>query len=128
MPQRRCFQIAPPSADSVLRFRLVELWDMATAQQFDHALRAQFKALRTSGQPFDVIADLRDWPVQTQETTKVHEELMAFGKECGMRHVAILTRSVLAKMQVLRAAANDAFHAFAEQGEAEDWIASKRPA
>ena len=95
---------------------------------FDTALRARFKAFQTSGKPFDVNADLRDWPVQTQETTKIHEALMAFGQQCGTRHVAILTKSVLAKMQVLRAAANDAFHAFEDEAAAMAWIDAKRVA
>lgn len=128
MPQSNCFQIDPVSAENVLRFRLTGLWDMSVAQAFDTELRARFRALHMSGQPFDVIADLRDWPVQTQETTRVHEALMAFGKDCGMRYVAILTRSVLAKMQVLRAAANDAFHAFDGEAEAVAWIDARRAA
>lgn len=128
MPDNSGFQIDPVSTEHVLRFRLTGLWDMPVVQEFDTALRARFKALQATGKPFDVIADLRDWPVQTQESTRVHEALMAFGKDCGMRHVAILTKSVLAKMQILRAAANDAFHAFEEEAEAEVWINTRRAA
>lgn len=122
------FKIAADSSDQLIRFALSGVWDLATARTFDQALRSQFETRRRRAVPFDVIADLRAWPVQTQETTVIHEALMAFGRDCGMRNVAVIAGSMLAKMQTMRMAASDRFQAFASEAEAEAWIANRRAA
>jgi hypothetical protein len=121
-----CFELSLDKAANLLSFRLIGLWEMATAQEFDRHLRPQFSGRRNAGQPFDVLADLRDWPVQTQETMEIHQALMAYGKECGMRRVAILTHSALLKMQIMHRAKDEAFHAFADEASAQSWLAMEK--
>lgn len=122
------YYIAVDHASRLLDMKLSGIWDVETAHAFEKALRGEFALLRTSRRPFDVIADLREWLVQSQETTAIHEKLMAFGHECGMRNVALLVSSVLTKLQTLRMASSDHFQAFDDESEARAWIAQRQDA
>lgn len=120
-----CFEVGLDKAANLLAFRLTGLWEMSTVQDFDRYLRSVFEEWKSSGQSFDVLADLSDWPVQTQETMEIHEALMAHGRKCGVRRVAVVTRSALGKIQVMHRAKNDAFHAFADEASARSWLAAE---
>ncbi|MBV9842847.1 MAG: hypothetical protein JOY99_15145 [Sphingomonadaceae bacterium] len=125
MEQAGSFSVSWDQDDGILIARMTGFWTFDTVQAF-RALLFRRIAERPS-QPFGMLTDLSDHPVQSQAVheavTKLAQELRERGMERG---AAVLSPSTLSRMQVGRSAeqAGAAAQFFSTEAEALAYLRS----
>ena len=115
-------------ASRLLRFRLAGWWDAATIAAYRAELLRTLARLPAPGTFFDLIADLTEFVPQTPEIATMHGEIMAKGRGIGHRFAASVVTSPIVRMQMARVAANPDFAYFGTDGQAVEWIETRREA
>jgi hypothetical protein len=97
-------------------------WSIEEFREFEREFLAQHEKIRRRHKSYRVLAECRDYPVQSAEIGQafgvLFEKLMAENKA----HYAILTSSALNKIQAKRALPYDNIEFFADEAEAMAWL------
>jgi hypothetical protein len=110
--------------ESKVLLRLIQAgyWTIDEFRAFEREFLARHARIRAKHKGYRVLADCRNYPVQSAEIGQafaaLFEKLMAENKA----HYAILTPSVLNKIQARRALPYENIEIFADEDEAMAWL------
>jgi hypothetical protein len=83
-----------------IRFAMHGTWDGATMSLWSREYRAA--VLAPPGPRWTVLADMTDYPPQSESIQKGHEELIAFSAQHGMVKAIMVVPKAVAAMQMKR--------------------------
>lgn len=116
------FDVQIAQADELIVFRVAGFWEVPTLEGFRNRMGSAAVMFQKDGRPFDVLADMRDSPPQSQTVANGLQESMARGVKFGMRRTACLATRQLTKFQFSRIAAYRNFAFFDSEQAALDWL------
>jgi hypothetical protein len=97
-------------------------WDMAEFRSYEREYLAQHSRIRLQHRNYRVIAECRDYPVQSAEVGIAFAALFDKLMNENKGHCAILTPSTLNKIQAKRAIPYANVQVFSDEQEAMDWL------
>jgi hypothetical protein len=107
----------------LLRIKLRGFWDDATMSAYEREYRAAFIEL-DSLRPRQTycIVDCSEYPVQSQEISRGHDELVAWLGPREADRAALIVSNALVRMQASRGL-SDRMAVFLSEAEAMEWLA-----
>jgi hypothetical protein len=117
------FELSLDRKRCLLRIKLRGFWDEATMAAYERKYRAAFVEL-DSLRPRRTfcIVDGSEYPVQTQEISRRHGELVAWLGPREADRAALIVANALVRMQASRGL-NERMAVFLSEGEAMEWLA-----
>lgn len=106
----------------ILHIRTEGMWTVATLAAYAAESLMRGAALKLRYRRFSVIADVRDFPVQTAEVAKAFELLMAKSADLITAPSAIVVSSMLSKLQAERVGKHPLMRVFLDHDQAVAWV------
>lgn len=97
-------------------------WTIPVFREFEKEFLALHDKIRVQSRNYRVIADCRDYPVQSTEIGEAFGKLFMKLMDQNKGHYAIIAASTLNKMQAKRAIPQANVQVFSEMDEAMEWL------
>lgn len=120
------FRIAVDTDERLVRICVWGFWSTEEALEYRRSLEETMDLLG-SAEPWNVIADVRLFPVQPAPVQKIHRELMQLALLRGMDRSANIVGGPLTRIQIEELASTawpekGHFECFLNEGEANSWL------
>jgi hypothetical protein len=120
------FRIAVDTDERLVRICVWGFWSTEEALEYRRSLEETMDLLG-SAEPWNVIADVRLFPVQPAPVQKIHRELMQLALLRGMDRSANIVGGPLTRIQIEELASTawpekGHFEYFLNEGEANSWL------
>jgi hypothetical protein len=100
-------------------------WSLADFRRFETEFVKLHTAIRKANRNYRVLADCRDFPVQSPEISEAFGQLFAMILDENKGRYAIVVGSILNKLQAKRALPQPHVHAFIDPKEAMAWLSEE---
>lgn len=97
-------------------------WSMPVFRDFEREFLVQHDKIRIAHRNYRVLADCREFPVQSTEIGEAFGKLFAKLMDENKGHYAILAASTLNKIQAKRAIPQTNVQVFSDPDEAMEWL------
>lgn len=115
------YKIDFDEAKSLIRLELEGFWDADVATRFSADFLAKAAEVGRNGRVVSVIGDGRGLPVQSAEVSEVFGKLMDDMSRAVGGRVAIITATILNRLQAQRIFHGQKFQVFDDPAKAEAW-------
>ena len=122
------FDIVADFYKNILFITVKGVWDLDIALKYRSEFKKTVEPLIVSGEPWYVIADISEYPPQSEEVQSIHRELMDFAKNNGMIKAANIVTDKIYEEHVRQLSEDSGlvkFDFFKDVDEAEQWIVSE---
>ena len=112
----------------LVTIRATGFWNRALLDRFGAELAAELRRVAGLGEPFGVLADATDFPVQSIPISLGFMDIVRRLDKDLLVPTAVLTRSVLLRLQALRVFVAPHIRTFGDADAAHEWLAEAIPA
>ncbi|WP_404369754.1 hypothetical protein AB5I39_00100 [Sphingomonas sp. MMS24-J45] len=122
------FRLDYDVAINVLTIHVEGFWTPEMVPELSAALLQKAQALKVSGRSFDVLVELLDFPVQSNEVADLLTGVMTAGFAYTSGRAAVVVGSHLNKLQAERTLVHPRLRVFRSLDEGRAWLAGFRAA
>jgi hypothetical protein len=109
----------------LLRFTFWGIWDEPLAREYLSASIEGMHELQTEPGGWNVLADLRRYPAQSDEVSRCHAESMKAAQQLGLKRAGNLVAGSLSALQIRRLSTESGlpdFSFFQDEAQALNWL------
>lgn len=109
----------------ILKLHLWGFWDKISGEQFRQEFIEKVNTMSKSGQKWYILANLSNYPPQSEEVQKIVSEAMAFAKDHGLKKAARVINKMTTQLQFKRLSQEIDFQPYAffhSEEEARAWL------
>ena len=118
-------QIEFDPKDRILKLKLWGFWDKTSGEQFRQEFIQKSKTIWKNGQKWYILANLSNYPPQSDEVQKIFSEAMVFARDHGLKKAARVVDKMTTQLQFNRLSQEIDFQAYAffhSEEEARAWL------
>lgn len=93
------FQVEASPSERLVRIKVWGFWSESDAEDYREMLRTAMSSMDPSA-PWNILADVRLFPIQPEPVQKVHSQLMKDAMRMGMARSANIVGGILTRIQI----------------------------
>ncbi|GAK56779.1 protein kinase [Candidatus Vecturithrix granuli] len=122
-------QITYDSKHRILKLALWGFWDRSLGEQFRQDFIEEINKFWRGAREWHILADLSNYPPQSEEVQKIVRDAMLFAKAHGLKRAARVVDKMTTQLQFKRLSQEIDFQSYAffhSEQEAQAWLLDKR--
>lgn len=119
------YELSIDQKNKVLTLRAWGAWDKKLAEKYLEEYKQKVREISSSGTPWFVLVDYRDFKVQQKEIQEIVKQAMTFARDHGVTRQARVVQSMITSLQIKRLSQETELPEnahFSTEEEALDWL------